>query len=470
MKTARFISDSHRPFDFGRLSAIVLSALSFGASVYAQTVTPARPAAAAAADVAVELSPFVIVADRDKGWVATQTLAGSRLRTDLGDLAQPLEVMTSAFLEDLAVNNFEQALEYGTNIAGPNDYSDNSNNMGTGFGNTQPKNNNIMRGLSSATTSVDFFESSMPSDGYNTQRLTIARGPNALLFGMGNPSGIVDTTLNRGDLKKNLISVKFQLTSDQSKRGSFDLNRVIVKDRLALRFDGMTDEGIKDIKPNLDRQTRLYGAITAQPFKTTTVTAAYEHTDWNSNRARTQLPVDVYTPWLYASRFVGGPYATDKPLYNNAGTAALPSLGNNPVFVGAGNNSQIVLTYGGVGAVADGDIRSWGHSVSTRGPDSIPNAFNPFNSFDRFTQSLTGPDNPVPRDVNVLGDTQFIYQKADDWRINIDQEITRNLFCQGSWFHQEYFSQDGAQGFAGLISMDARTRAGRPGPALTATP
>src|SRR2546430_1755207 len=122
--------------------------------------------------------------------------------------------------------------------------------------------------------SVDFFESSMPSDGYNIDRLTIARGPNAVLFGLGSPSGIVDSTLKRGLLNRNLAAVQLQITSDNSKRGSFDLNRVILKDRLALRFDGMTDEGITHIKPNLDRQTRLYGAITAKPLASTTITTA----------------------------------------------------------------------------------------------------------------------------------------------------------------------------------------------------
>ncbi len=406
-------------------------------------------------EAAIELSPFTITADKDTGWTATQTLAGSRLRTNLGDLAQPLEVMTSSFLNDLAVNNFEQALEYATNIAGPNEYSDNSNNMGTGFGNTQPKNNNIVRGLGGATMSVDFFESSMPSDNYNAQRLTIARGPNTLLFGMGNPSGVVDTTLNRGDLQKNIASVRLQMNSDSSKRGSFDINRVVLRDKLALRLDGMTDEGIQHIKPNLDRQTRLYGAITARPFQKTTITVGYEHTFWNSSRARTQLPVDEYTPWLRAASLAGSPYTTNQPLYNNGGIAALPSLSNNPVFTGASTNSQIVATYGGFGAIANGDVRSWGHTVATRGPDSIPTALNPLNSFDQFTQGLYGATNPVPHNVNVFGLTQFIRQTSDDWRVNLDQEVLKNLFVQGSWFHQGYFSEDAAAGFAGLVYMDA---------------
>lgn len=446
--------------EYLKVGAVIVAALGAGLrapALLGQVVAPravGSPAPPVLTDDPVALSPFTIVADRDKGWTATQTLAGSRLRTNLGDLAQPLEVMTSTFLEDLAVNNFEQALEYATNVVGTIEYSDNANNMGTGWGNTDPNSNNKIRGLSGATNSVDFFESSMPADSYNIERLTIARGPNNLLFGMGSPSGIVDTTPKRGHLRENIASVKFQATSDRSKRASFDLNRVILKDRLALRFDGMTDEGIKNIKPNLDRQTRLYGAVTAQPFRATTITVGYEHVDWNSCRARTQLPVDFYTPWARAAS-LGGTYAANMPLYNNSGTAALPSLTNNPVFTGAAAPNQTVVTFGGLGVIADGDVRSWGHSVVTRGPHELPAAVNTLNSFDKFTQSLTGPADPVPYDVNLNGLTQFIRQKSDDWRINLDQELARNLFFQGAWFHQAYFSEDASAGYMGLVYLDA---------------
>lgn len=71
--------------------------------------TPAAPATAPREPV-VELSPFVIDASKETGWVATQTLGGSRLKTDFKDLAQPLEVLTLDFMRDPGVNRFEQAL------------------------------------------------------------------------------------------------------------------------------------------------------------------------------------------------------------------------------------------------------------------------------------------------------------------------------------------------------------------------
>ena len=47
-----------------------------------------------------ELSPFVVETDEDEGYRATATLAGTRVRTDLRDLAASISVVTKQFLED----------------------------------------------------------------------------------------------------------------------------------------------------------------------------------------------------------------------------------------------------------------------------------------------------------------------------------------------------------------------------------
>ena len=42
----------------------------------------------------IELSPFVVNVDKDKGYAATTTLSGTRLATDLRDTAGSLSIMT----------------------------------------------------------------------------------------------------------------------------------------------------------------------------------------------------------------------------------------------------------------------------------------------------------------------------------------------------------------------------------------
>ena len=50
-----------------------------------------------------ELSPFTV--EPNEGWVAENTLAGSRLNTNLRDVAAQIEVITMDFMDDFALNS-----------------------------------------------------------------------------------------------------------------------------------------------------------------------------------------------------------------------------------------------------------------------------------------------------------------------------------------------------------------------------
>src|SRR5829696_5027913 len=65
----------------------------------AQVVQPAPPPSGEV----VELSPFTVNTTSDVGYVAENTLAGSRLNTRLRDTASSVAVFTKEFLDDLAI-------------------------------------------------------------------------------------------------------------------------------------------------------------------------------------------------------------------------------------------------------------------------------------------------------------------------------------------------------------------------------
>jgi hypothetical protein len=75
---------------------------------------PAPPSgvATANAEVAIELSPFVVSEDAEPGWLATSTLAGSRLNTPLRDTGASIAVLTSEFLKDIAAIELEDAVDF----------------------------------------------------------------------------------------------------------------------------------------------------------------------------------------------------------------------------------------------------------------------------------------------------------------------------------------------------------------------
>src|SRR5687767_9713319 len=81
----------------------------------AQTAAPAAPAAvsasaAVAVDEPVELAPFTVNSTTDVGYLAGNTLAGSRLNTPLKDTAASISVMTAEFLSDIGALDLNHAL------------------------------------------------------------------------------------------------------------------------------------------------------------------------------------------------------------------------------------------------------------------------------------------------------------------------------------------------------------------------
>ena len=438
-----------------RLASFAL--VTSGSSLLAQVAPAVPPSAPASApeEFVLELSPFVIQASSEKGWVATQTMAGSRMKTDFKDIAQPLEVMTMDFMQDMGVTNFEQALQYSTNVEGRDDITDGD---GLGFGVFQPRNTTRVRGLTGATLSRNFFEAQMPTDNYNLDRITIARGPNAILFGLGSPAGIVDVSLQRANLRRRSANVELQFNSENSKRSSINLNQPLFKDKLGLRVAAMSEESVTNVKPNLDRQDRYYGALTAKPFPHTTVSFHAEQVNRFSNRAPRVMPVDAISLWENASRVTGSGYTTDKPLFDNRATGAtnpgnfnLANVTNSPLFARQGNPGVILF---GAGAL-NGNFQGWNNAVESREPQNIPAALNPYNSLDRQAFTL-GDSHVVPLDLNLFGKSRGQKLNSDLMNLFVEQRLAENLFLELAYNREDLDERTADSGFsAGTIKVDA---------------
>ena len=102
-------------------------------------------------------------------------------------------------------------------------------------------------------------------------RISVIGDPNALLFGMGSPAGISDSGLNRALLNRTRGEARFRLDGESSKRASVDLNQPLIRDRLALRVDGVRDRREYWLKPGAYRNDRFYLALTAKPTHTTSM-------------------------------------------------------------------------------------------------------------------------------------------------------------------------------------------------------
>ena len=161
--------------------------------MFAQTApTPPTPPAPPT-EPAVELSPFTVNTDKDLGYAAENTLAGSRLNSRLRDTAGSVSVFTKEFLDDLAITDLSRLLEYTVN----SELDTNAWQPGSGQNPAISGENlltrTIIRGLA-ASQGMDYFTSITNMDPYRVGRFDDTRGANSILFGVGAPGGLLNQT------------------------------------------------------------------------------------------------------------------------------------------------------------------------------------------------------------------------------------------------------------------------------------
>ena len=358
----------------------------------------------------IELSPFV-VQEEEGGWVATETIGGTRLRTNFKDVPNQLETLTREFMQDLGVTNFDDALIYTANSESRSEFAGGANDA------QFPGSPGRMRSLGEGTLSRNFFPTRSPTDNYNIDRATIASGPNAILFGLGSPAGILDATPARA-LMRNRYGFSLQFDSEDSRRATFDANFVVLPQKLSFRLIGLTKDGYTEKQPNYDHDDRIYGAVTFKPFKRTTLSVQAERVDRAWNRASRVAPFDFITPWLRADQIAGSGYTTAKPIYNNS---SFTGIGSNRIFTQSGENP--IMIQGQDPSL----MRSWRNSVTVRSPGTLPGVDPTFDAGANY--GLVDPS-LFPFDVNVIGNSRVNGLDARNATVILEQTIADNLFLE----------------------------------------
>ncbi len=275
-------------------------------TVQTQTVqTPAQPANENTDIETVILSPFVVSATSDSGYVATSSMAGTRLRTNLDEIAASISGVTKDMINDLGVHNASELLTYtlGTEVSGTagsfsgTAVTPGSDQQDVADRNFQPIER--IRGLANADNTRDFFLTSIPWDGFNTDRVDISRGPNAMLFGTGSPAGIINQSTIQAGLFKNIEDVTFEYGRFGSTRAQLDVNQVLLKGKLAVRAALKYSDDEYMQKEAYTRDKREFAAITYQPFSLTTIRTNYEEGRQDSVKPEWRPPFDNgITAWF----------------------------------------------------------------------------------------------------------------------------------------------------------------------------
>ena len=229
-------------------------------------VTPSNPASSSAKparEEIVEISPFEVRTDRDAGWVASSTLAGNRMNTELVNVGASVDAITSEFMRDLGVYKLEDIAQFVANVDVVNEHETGAEENRVNFRGMQ------LGGREVAQSSRNFFAWFTPTDSYNIDRIDFSKGSNSLIYGDSIPGGMANSYTKRARFKN---SGEFTARYDSfgSHRLQLDVNRKLT-DKLAARLN-LVDRRDRSYLDHAHSSLRaVHGAVTFRPFKQTSL-------------------------------------------------------------------------------------------------------------------------------------------------------------------------------------------------------
>lgn len=382
----------HFPMKHHVLAALFLFSAS-GAVALAQSVQPpANNENETPKEEVVEMSPFVVTSASDNGYQATITEAGSRLNSRLLDTSAAISVMTMEFMDDIGAINIDEALEYGLNTETHSENDDEGYRI-RGIRSRNYGRNNFMRGIG-------------PSDSYNADRATFSRGPNSILFGNADPSGIVNQSTKMAKPTRNSYSVSTRFNTEDAWRVTAGLNHVIVPKRVAIRVDGLDQNQKGFRKPAMDEWKAFYvaGTVVLVDQKNYNLTARFDYEQLH--RTRNRARVDVITESVSYWKSQGSITAPNGNGVTGASTtpAGTTRLGSTNYLVKVDQSLEPV------------PVLNWRNTA--RGA-SAPGGI------------LPASEELWPMEINSMGLTASLDDEKQRYRtIYLDQRIGKNLYLQ----------------------------------------
>lgn len=409
-KKTETMTDSNASRKAGAWLASLFSLIVASDPLAGQTTAASGNAAPTApGDEVVELSPFTVNASADRGYQAEQSLSGSRLRTNLKDMATPITAFTEQFLLDTAITNTDDLAKYMLNT----NYDLNEEANGQNGQITSIARPLKMRGLNGGDVTINFFKIGSRSDTFSTERVEQARGPNAILFGIGSAGGIVNVTTKKAKLNGNSGSVAAQVRSYDGNRVEGDYNQVLIPGKLAVRLAAVTSETGSWRHHAFNDADRLFGTLKFKPTAKAELNLEFETGNMERAVKRTFTALDAYTPWRDAGR--------------NLGTAANAALG----IASLGTNAYVVFDS------ATGTLTNWRTKMKTANASNVSGQSRVLTDFSVLPKetSITGPGFEQTQDYTRLM-ASFTYAFTRDWNLEIaavrsDEHVVINDNQQG---------------------------------------
>lgn len=219
-----------------------------------------------------ELSPFVVASDSDIGYLATSTLSGTRFNANLFETPASVSVITKELLNDLNAEGLEEYLQFAPST--DRDFAGDPSGLTASWTGSVVK----TRGFSGVPVTRDYFGFlGISPDRFNVERLDVQKGPNAVLYGIGGPGGVINSTSKRAQMGSEKAEIALTIGSFDKFRIEGDYNIPVIDKKLAIRVNGLFEDSDNWQNPTKTEQEGIALAGTWRPLENTEIRAGIEH-------------------------------------------------------------------------------------------------------------------------------------------------------------------------------------------------
>ena len=263
---------------------------------------------------ALNLAPSTILAAGDietaggpvNGYRATRSATGTKTDTALRDIPQSVQVVSRQVLDDQQVGRLGDALANVSSVQRGNSHGGSSESF-------------VIRGFHATTYAIDGMllnplvsRPEAISDLANVERIEVLKGPASVLYGRGNPGGLINLVTRKPSFTPQAAAKVQAGTGDfyrleANASGPLDPAKTLAG---RITVATQTDSGFRDTFRD-SKHTYIAPTLRWEPSDATRVDAGMEYIDQTSPFDRGVIPLNGKIN-MAADRFLHEPWSRDK--------------------------------------------------------------------------------------------------------------------------------------------------------------
>jgi len=239
--------------------------LALNGSAFGQTATD-QPSEKSSEET-VKLSPFTVSTDKDYGYRASNSIAGTRTNTPIKDVPLNIQVFTKELADDLFITNQVDLEAYNASLVygGADRFSSNPIQ--------QPYQNFLFRGFRQNWGLRDGIREYDPLDIQGIARVEVVKGPASALYGLAYPGGAMNNISKKVDYARNFVSIRTSVGGYGDYRATIDANVTsrLGNGRFGVRYNGAYEE-TEDVRAHSQGKIQFQQInLSWQPTEKTTI-------------------------------------------------------------------------------------------------------------------------------------------------------------------------------------------------------